>query len=397
MYIVDELVDQRSSGSANRRPVAGRLRGFTLIEVLIVIAIIGLLVSLSIPAIQASREAARRTQCTSNLRQLGVALQSYEDVHHVLPPMVIWHPAGEPLGKGILPPGMIDRLLDDSSEDKQEDRTYANWLCMLLPFLEETALEASLDSSVPIGHEKNKSLRATDLPVLKCPSDAYNSSDNHYRRSLLTDATEADYARGNYAMNFGTNESCVMGFTIPGSPFGDCTDGYQVDGSDLKNNVRAVWGSGIGGVNRSMALREFGRGTSTMVALDEIRAGVDPVDPRGVWALGFVGASATAGHGIHRQAGGPNNPSPQSDVIANCKEVRSRVGGSISLAALGMGCNPWVVSSASFEAGSRSLHPGGVNLLMLGGSVHFVDDDIDANVWHNMHRRDYQGPLDLPF
>jgi prepilin-type N-terminal cleavage/methylation domain-containing protein len=376
------------------RPVRN---GFTLIELLLVIAIVGLLVSLSIPAIQASRETARRVHCTSNLKQLGIALNSYHDAHHVLPPMVIWHPIGEPLGKGFLPPGIIDRLVAGASSNGEQDRTYSNWLCMLLPFIEESSLESSVDAAVPIGHSRNKTVRAADLPTLKCSSDLYNGVDNHYQRISEMGISDEGYARSNYAMNFGTNASCLKAFPFPGSPYGDCTDGYFVDGDDLKTSVRAFWGSGIGGVNKSMAFRAFPRGLSKMVAVDEIRAGVNSSDPRGVWALGFIGASGTAGHGIHRQAGGPNNPNPKADLIANCGRVQARVGGADVLAGMGMGCNAWLEPSASFEAGARSMHPDGVNLLMLGGSVHFVMDDVDANVWHNMHRRDYIGELDLPF
>jgi prepilin-type N-terminal cleavage/methylation domain-containing protein/prepilin-type processing-associated H-X9-DG protein len=372
-------------------------RGFTLIEVLIAIAIIGLLVSLSIPAIQAAREAARRTQCISNLRQLGVALNAYQVARRVLPPMIVWTPVGEPLGEGILAPGVVDRLLRDTASDDGPDRAHANWLCMLLPYLDESALAATIDFSVPIGHSNNKSARATDLSILKCPSDIYNGSDNHFQRISSFGTADEGYARNNYAMNAGTNESCLMGnFSVSHLPDKKCTDGYWVDGNDLRT-VRRAWGSGIGGVNKSMAFREFPSGLSKMVAIDEIRAGVNSADPRGVWALGFIGASATAGHGVHRQAGRPNNPHPESDVVANCAKVQQLAGNADALAAMRMGCHPWWIPGASFEAGARSLHPGGINLLMLDGSVHFVLDEIDADVWHNMHRRDNRAQLDLPF
>jgi prepilin-type N-terminal cleavage/methylation domain-containing protein/prepilin-type processing-associated H-X9-DG protein len=372
-------------------------RGFTLIEVLIVIAIIGLLVSLSVPAIQASREAARRTQCSANLRQLGIAFQSYHDVHRLLPPMVIWRPAGEPLGEGIIVPGVIDRLVRDDAAG-QPDRVYANWLCMLLPFLEESALHSRIDFSVPIGDSRNAAARATDLPVLLCGSDGYNGSDNHYQRIPEFGSADEGYARNNYGMNFGTNDACLVGdIAISPMPTGQCTDGFWVDGSDFKTNTRRVWGSGIGGVNMSMSFKSFSRGLSTMVALDEIRAGVNAFDPRGVWALGFVGASATAGHGKYANAGRPNNSSVDSDRIANCEKVRMMAGGAAGLAAMGMGCNPWKIPGCNFEAGARSLHPGGANVLMLGGSVHFIEDGIDEDLWHNMHRRDFRDPLELPF
>jgi len=373
------------------------VRGITLVEVLIVIAIIGLVASLVFPALQASREVARRMQCTSNLRQVGVALNSYHAVHRALPPILIWRPAGEPLGQGIVPPGTIDRTMRGSPSEDEPDRAYGNWLCMLLPFLEESALASRIDFSVPISHSKNKLARATELVIVKCPSDMFNGSDNHFQRSSDYGVADEGYARNNFAMNAGTNESCLMGdFSISQLPDNKCTDGYWVDGNDLRT-VRRVWGSGVGGVNKSMSFREFPRGLNQMVAVDEIRAGVNSADPRGVWAIGFVGASATAGHGIYRRAGNPNNPSPESDVVANCENVRSLVGGGESLAAMGMGCHPWTIQGASIEAGARSLHPGGVNLLMLGGSVHFVVDEVDPDVWHNMHSRDYRGQLNLPF
>lgn len=372
-----------------------QLAGFTLIELLIVLAIIGLLASLTIPAIQRARESARRAHCASNLRQVGLALHGYHGTHRVLPPMIIWQPAGEPLGEGFVAPGVIDRLVRDTGDAEGPDRTYASWLSMLLPYCEASAVHAQIDFSLPIGHARNRIARGTDIPMFKCPSDTFNGADNHYQRISSLQLPDEGYARSNCAMNSGTNESCVMGVFPIVTPDGKCSDGYWIDAKDIRN-ARRVWGSGIGGVNKSMSFSDFPRGLGMMVAVDEIRAGVTPSDPRGVWALGFVGASATAGHGLYRRAGGPNNPDPESDVIANCEKVQSQVGGSNALAAMEMGCNTWRIPGASFEAGARSLHPGGVHLLMLGGTVHFVHNDIDAKLWHNLHRRDATGPLDLP-
>ncbi len=111
-----------------RRSIPRQIRqGFTLIELLVVIAIIAILIALLLPAVQQAREAARRTQCRNNLKQLGIALHNYHDTHSVLPPGQV--ASGNCAGTAGLPPLVMN----------------LNGLVLLLPFIDQAPLYAKLD------------------------------------------------------------------------------------------------------------------------------------------------------------------------------------------------------------------------------------------------------------
>jgi len=126
---------------------------FTLVELLVVIAIIGVLIALLLPAVQAAREAARRTSCFNKLKQIGLALQNYHDTHHVLPPgWIATEPStGKPLAEGE--PGW-------------------GWASMILPFMEQqTVSESLIDFTRPILDPQNDPARVHVLTDFRCPSD----------------------------------------------------------------------------------------------------------------------------------------------------------------------------------------------------------------------------------
>jgi prepilin-type N-terminal cleavage/methylation domain-containing protein/prepilin-type processing-associated H-X9-DG protein len=376
-----------------RRPPRCK-HGFSMIELLVVIAILAVLAALLLPAVQAARESARRTQCLNNLRQLGTALHNYHDLSRLFPPAVIWSgPPGEPLGAGRVAVGVIDRVALGLVPSKMPDRTMANWALMLLPFIEQEGLAHKYDSRKPIDDPANAVVRATSLSIMLCPSDPFNRVP--YERATLAGITTGHtYARGDYAMNFGPNRECYSG-----QP--KCVGGFSVDNPDLLNKAIRVWGSGVSGLNLSFRIADFPGGTSTMVALDEIRAGIDPVDSRGAWALGFAGSSLTVADGPNNLGnfGPPNSQSPAGDDIIGCRALLQKYG-LARLQQLGMPCQENAFSNGTEVAAlatSRSAHPGGVQVLMVDGSAHFISDDINPNVWMNIHSKDATATYNMPF
>ena len=139
---------QRSGAVGSKRP--GRYHGFTLIELLVVIAIIAILVSLLLPAVQAAREAARRTQCRNNLMQISIALHNYEVAHDCFPP------------GSVNPTGPVKNTTSDY---------HMGWIVGLLPFMEQQNLYGKIDRNFGAYHAKNSLARDIVLPTLICPSD----------------------------------------------------------------------------------------------------------------------------------------------------------------------------------------------------------------------------------
>src|SRR5262245_7208202 len=126
----------------------GRRGAFTLVELLVVIAIIGILVALLLPAIQAAREAARRSQCMNNLKQIGIAAHNYHDTRRELPPMRVW----------------------------DGDRT---WLALLLPHMEEAQVLNLWDPKLGCFYDQPYELRTAIVNSYYCPSM------NHESRILI--------------------------------------------------------------------------------------------------------------------------------------------------------------------------------------------------------------------
>ena len=124
----------------------GRL-GFTLVELLVVIAIIGVLVALLLPAVQAARDAARRAQCASQLKQIGIGALNYES------------------SKASLPAGSLVK------GDGHRDDYVGTWTVDILPYVEMAALFRLWNPKADFGHTSNQQLRETFVPIYTCPAD----------------------------------------------------------------------------------------------------------------------------------------------------------------------------------------------------------------------------------
>ena len=144
---------------------------FTLVELLVVIAIIGVLVALLLPAVQYAREAANRMSCTNNLKQIGLALHNYHDVHK------------------RLPPGWIGATEDPASQNGW------GWASMILPQMEQGPLFDQIDFNVHVADASNADVRAVVIPSFLCPSDG---NEEQWEHDGLT------FARSNYVASFGT-------------------------------------------------------------------------------------------------------------------------------------------------------------------------------------------------
>ncbi|MHB8971041.1 MAG: DUF1559 family PulG-like putative transporter [Pirellulaceae bacterium] len=137
-----------------------RRHGFTLVELLVVIAIIGVLVALLLPAVQAAREAARRMQCSNNLKQLGLSLHNYHDVHKSFPARAVFGAANT--GPPNLP-------------------YHHTWIMSILPFIEQQPLYDSVNRRLPVW---GQAIVGTRLPAIHCPSDSTAPQDPTYSNNI---------------------------------------------------------------------------------------------------------------------------------------------------------------------------------------------------------------------
>jgi prepilin-type N-terminal cleavage/methylation domain-containing protein/prepilin-type processing-associated H-X9-DG protein len=346
-------------------------RGFTLVELLVVIAIIGVLVALLLPAVQAAREAARRSQCANNIKQLGLACHNWADSNNSrLPPFV------QVINPDPVPANGQTFVL---SNYRTTGPVFGpNWVVLTLPFFEQgplfekhaTGIKAYIDTA-GINQtwrevRRTSAGNANKLKSMLCPTDL-----NTVRPFSLNGG---DWGRGNYAANGG-----------PGWL------SSTVDGNAEATINGVLGGGGPFGINKSPTLQEITNsdGTSNTIMIHEIRQGLTHDDRRGVWAMG-VGGSSVTGALARGDATVPNDTPEKSDDIENCTTMRTTLGvGNTGLGRLRMGCsfdngsNNW----PNWQAQSRSLHPGGVQVCFADGGVRFIPNEIATTTWQGLAGR----------
>jgi prepilin-type N-terminal cleavage/methylation domain-containing protein/prepilin-type processing-associated H-X9-DG protein len=365
----------------------GRSRGFTLIELLVVISIIGVLVALLLPAVQAAREAARRAQCTNNLKQIGVAAHNFITANQKFPDGV-----RIPYCDGLTPSQTSDDLV--SSLDKPFG---PNWAISLLPYLEQSALYNAANVAgylaagpgpytnvtTPSSYNldwSNTTVRTAAIQAFVCPTDPNNNPGNMFfsnpnDASTGTVPKDANGPRMNWARG---NYGAVQGATDAD---------HLVNGQDTVSTSPYPGMPKLGtmGVNYGLTIQRVTDGLSSTIAFAELRAGLTSIDPRGVWAIGLEGSSLV-GHARDY------NPTPNAtfqvpgignkgcgdggDEIQNCNVFAAQFP---ARAQMGMPCT---CSKANMSgAQSRSMHPGGVNACFGDGSVRFIKNSIPQRIW----------------
>ncbi len=319
-------------------------RGFTLIELLVVIAIIAILIALLLPAVQQAREAARRSQCKNNLKQLGLAMHNYLDTHRCFPPNGVKNGTGT-----------------------QEWSAQA----FLLPFLEGGNLYNAIDFNVGYGHANNVApvhVKVMRIPVLLCPSDPNDSA--------RIDSGVVNH----YPLSYGVGRGIY----------------------ELANVNGSIDGGGAFAYNKVTRDRDFTDGMSNTIAMSEVKCktprshdwnDIPTAIPTSagelVAAYSGTGFSESNGH-TEWVSGNTVHTGFTTTFTPNTRALYTHSSGVVyDMSFSGTREAQLNSTNTTTRAAitSRSHHTGIVNSLLVDGGVRSISNNINLATWRNLGQR----------
>lgn len=347
---------------------------FTLVELLVVIAIIGLLVAILLPAVQAAREAARKSQCSNHIRQLALGFQNHHASKEYFPESQIG--SGEPDGHGGCRGGMY------------------SWHARILPYIEESGLHDSINFNMNMADSctsgedgtisqlhPNARAAATEVPVFLCPSDGVTGS-NAAVMGLSNPASD------NFAGNAGwpTKTTGING-DQESSKYNGIVSLRNPARPDLTTLARSL-----------VRIRHVSDGLSKTAAISErlIQSAVDRVailegDQR-LQSFHITGANRALGQMVKRCSSTATHADAQHSAYLGRAWISGWSPTGATYRHLKTPNQTNCHFGDSFTTGESIItpssdHAGGVNVAMADGHVKFVSDDVDAIVWWRMGNR----------
>ena len=331
-----------------------RPRGFTLIELLVVISIIGVLVALLLPAVQSAREAARRSQCINNLKQMGLACANYENQNGSFPIGIIGYNPNDPkstcsgayYGRGHTAFGLI------------------------LPFMEQQNIYNAVNWNFPAGSSGGAQVYGADPGAVQqsayasiinaylCPSDSLRTQNS----GRPTDIPEP-YSPSSYALNFGTWDVWHWWYGCPTYIQGDGAFAW-----DYAYRTQDI----VDGLSNTMFIGEMARFNN------------DPDVFSYFWNRGgYFGARSAATPGVTRPTAASSTVAkPNANLSIPDVPAGNSLGGPNGVDGWLYGPGNAAINEGQY--GFRSAHPGGVNFVFGDGSVKFIKNSVDMGNLHTM-------------